>query len=253
MSLEAARNRRHPPNYRWRLLGLVAIAVLTLPIRSCLGFVAARGRTTFRANPPLVASADSSKDNDGDGDTPSSSSSNPPEAFPVLKQIEGIDWEGTCRYANDELVPASFQLTGGIRFDLSSSTTNNETDDTTVRMKSFVVFPNGKNRDIEMRGHRSATERRSVRLDSTRGRGSIYTVISELEPDTILINEVDVATNQIVMTSSLNLVTDYTADSTVLQLIQVSHEVSSSSSNDKTNSIIEGHQVWRYLRKDAYQ
>ena len=102
-----------------------------------------------------------------------------------------------------------------------------------------------------------------MRLDPTSETGPISMVISELEPDTILINEVDRATERIVMTSSLSLVTDYTADNTVLQLIQVSHELAAvpgtaaddknNNNNSNTKPIIEGHQVWRFRRKDAYQ
>ena len=79
--------------------------------------------------------------------------------FPVLSKIAGVNWEGFCRYVSKEGVTASFQLTGGIRFDLPS--TGNDDDksdnvdeddnDSTVEMSSFVVFPNGKSREIEMR------------------------------------------------------------------------------------------------------
>ena len=136
------------------------LAVLFVPTltagttaNTCLGFVAVervavfpRGRTSRRANRNRLASS-------SDDSSSSSSSAKPPaEVFPVLRQIEGVNWEGTCRYANDELVPASFQLTGGIRFDLSSSSSSSTTGILdTVEMNSFVVFPNGKSREITMR------------------------------------------------------------------------------------------------------
>ena len=79
-------------------------------------------------------------------------------------------------------------------------------------------------------------------------------VITELDPDTIFINEVDKTSGRIVMTSSLSLVTDYTADNSVLQLIQVSHEVAAPKNAASTkDNIIEGHQVWRFRRKDSRQ
>ena len=96
----------------------------------------------------------------------------------------------------------------------------------------------------------------SVRLDNG---GPINMVLTEIDPDTILINEVDKASGRIVMISSLSLVTDHTADSMVVQLIKVSHEVAAApktappASNDDSNNILEGHQVWRFHRKDAYQ
>jgi len=254
-----ARKRCKPENFvvGWALLVLFT---LTLSARNCLGFVAVGRSASIRNQTsgaklvaPTGAVGPSKDDNEGDGDSSSSSSAAKPSGlFPVLKQIEGVNWEGTCRYANNELVPASFQLKGGIRFDLSSSSDTNGTLDT-VEMNSFVVFPNGKSREIEMRGQRGSPDRPSMRLDSTGG--PIYTVIAELEPDTILIKEVDKATGNTVMMSSLSLVTDYTADSTVLQLMLVSHEFAASSPTDGSNknTTLEGHQVWRYRRKDAHQ
>jgi len=190
--------------------------------------------------------------------------------FPVLSKIAGVNWEGSCRFVSNEGVPASFELTGGIRFDLSSvgndedkidDVDDDAADDSTVLMTSFVVFPNGKSREIEMSGKRISLDGpSSVRLDND---GPIHTVLTEIDPDTILINEVDKASGRIVMISSLSLVTDYTADSMVVQIIQVSHEVAAAAyktappaSNDdssSTSNILEGHQVWRFHRKDAYQ
>ena len=98
-----------------------------------------------------------------------------------------------------------------------------------------------------------------MRLDNG---GPIHTVLTEIDPDTILINEVDKASGTIVMISSLSLMMDYTADSMVVQIIQVCHEVAAAAyktppaSNDdssSTSNILEGHQVWRFHRKDAYQ
>ena len=76
-----------------------------------------------------------------------------------------------------------------------------------------------------------------IRLDSTaQGGGPIYMVLSELPPDTILINEVERATGTVIMTSSLSIVNEGK------ELVQISHEVGDD--NGKVLSI-EGHQVWR--------
>mmetsp|Transcript_13760 Transcript_13760/g.28833 ORF Transcript_13760/g.28833 Transcript_13760/m.28833 type:complete len:142 (+) Transcript_13760:35-460(+) len=99
-------------------------------------------------------------------------------------------------------------------------------------------------------GKRGSLERPSMKLDSIEGDGPIYTVITELKPDTILINELDKATGRVVMTSSLSLVVDQSAAKSVTELIQVSHEVGSSTTNNKS-AIIEGHQVWRFRKTDT--
>ena len=71
-----------------------------------------------------------------------------PLLFPVLKKIAGINWAGSCRYVNEDLMPTSLRLRGGIRFDLPD---HDEDEDNIVKMKSFIVFPDGKSRQIEMR------------------------------------------------------------------------------------------------------
>jgi hypothetical protein len=64
--------------------------------------------------------------------------------FPVLSKINGVNWEGTCRYVNDELIPQkSLKLMGGIRFDFLGKNG--------VELNSYLTFPNGNRRDIEMR------------------------------------------------------------------------------------------------------
>jgi hypothetical protein len=101
--------------------------------------------------PPLLASSN----NDANNDVGTFKELLP---FPVLSKIAGVNWEGSCRYVSNEGVPASFELTGGIRFDLSSVGNDEDKiddvgadDDSTVLMTSFVVFPDGKSREIEMR------------------------------------------------------------------------------------------------------
>ena len=84
-----------------------------------------------------------------------------------------------------------------------------------------------------------------MRLDPVSTEGPIYMILTELDPDTIMINEVDRATHKLVMTSSVSLVTDPADDNTVMQLILVSHEVVASPQTGK-DSIIKGHQIWRF-------
>ena len=61
----------------------------------------------------------------------------------VIESIAGVDWEGSCRYADKDLAKAPFELQGGIRFDFD--------DNDKVKLTSSVVFPNGKTRTIELR------------------------------------------------------------------------------------------------------
>ena len=75
-------------------------------------------------------------------------------------------------------------------------------------------------------------------------------VIGEMVPDTLLINEVDKASGEIVMISSLSLVS--ALDSAVTELIMVSHELAAATSqedSDTTSSMVSGHQIWRFHRK----
>ena len=63
-------------------------------------------------------------------------------------------------------------------------------------------------------------------------------ILSELPPDTILIQELEKATGNIVLTASLSLVRGTaTADNTT-ELVQIAHELGE-------NGALEGHQVWR--------
>ena len=64
--------------------------------------------------------------------------------FPVLSKINGVNWVGTCRYVNDELIPQKeLKLMGGLRFDFLGKNG--------VELNSYLTFPNGNRRDIEMR------------------------------------------------------------------------------------------------------
>jgi hypothetical protein len=176
--------------------------------------------------------------------------------FPVLRRISGIEWTGTCRYVGADLaLVKELTLFGGIRYDVSDGDGDALC---TCTLSSFLTFPNGKTREVVMTGtipsrntsHKSAgtTTTTQLRLHAAEDKNSpIYMVLTELAPDTILINEVDSASGAIVLTASLSLVTGTGNGAGAVgrhdELIQVSHEVGDNNNNKK--NIIEGHQVWR--------
>ena len=83
--------------------------------------------------------------------------------FPVLKQLDGINWEGSCRYVNEQLIPShNLKLYGGIQFDLTYGVEGDSNNQHEIEMNSFLLFPNGNRRDIEMR---YVTVRTYVRSD----------------------------------------------------------------------------------------
>ena len=61
-------------------------------------------------------------------------------------------------------------------------------------------------------------------------------VLTELAPDTILLNEVEQETGRIILTTTLSLVPD--------ELIQSSHEIGPSATMP-----LEGHQLWRFKKR----
>lgn len=136
---------------RW----LLACVLLALP-RGTFGFGLSKAATTIQHT--LVNHGESSNEDRStitlfaseDDEQPSDEESSTAPLCPVLTKIAGVNWEGSCRYVNGALVPASFELTGGIRFDLSPGE-NTANIGYVVEMNSFVVFPNGKSREIEMR------------------------------------------------------------------------------------------------------
>ena len=149
-------------------------------------------------------------------------------SFPVLQKIKRIDWVGNCRYVSgSDLKQANFLLRGGTRYDI---------DNDEISLTSFLTFPNGKTRQVVMKG-RSNPNRTSIRLDPTSDEGPIYMVLSELAPDTVLIHEVEKVSGRIVMTSSLSLVGKKVVD----EIVMVSHELGA-------EIPVEGHQVWRLTR-----
>ena len=161
-----------------------------------------------------------------------SSSPGDDDLFPVLRKIQGVDWVGKCRYVDSDLQPAAdLVLRGGSRFDI---------DGKDCTFTSFLAFPDGRSRHVIMKGRRGSPDRPSMRLESTDEEGPIYMVLTELSPDTVLLNEVDKQSRKIVMTASISLV------ASGQELVQVSHELG----DDKTP--VEGHQVWR-LKKENLQ
>jgi len=66
--------------------------------------------------------------------------------------------------------------------------------------------------------------------------GPIYMMVSELYPDTVLVNEVETMSGKVVMTTSLSVVNGGE------ELVMVSHEVGT---DGMVRTTIDGHQIWR--------
>uniref|UniRef100_A0A7S2UNV2 Uncharacterized protein n=1 Tax=Attheya septentrionalis TaxID=420275 RepID=A0A7S2UNV2_9STRA len=154
--------------------------------------------------------------------------------YPVISRIAGMNWTGSCRYVGADLVPLSeLELTGGVRYDINNGTI--------VTLSSFLTFPNGNTREVMMRGSRENNSDSPVivlRSMEEEG-GPIRMHLTELGDDTILINEVEEATGKTILTASLSI-TATPGKSGRMELVQVSHEI-----GEGTQSIIQGHQVWR--------
>lgn len=171
------------------------------------------------------------------------------EYFPVLSKIAGINWKGNCTYVDTNLSPISnLKLRGGVRFDVNATAG-------TVQMSSFTEFPNGKVREIIMKGQKSTTNSSGSVLDLYpvgTTNGPIYMKITELLPDTILFHELERSTDKMILTGSLSIVQVLEGEGgrrdgvgvTRTELVQISHELAGGGTNDCT---IQGHQVWRYI------
>jgi hypothetical protein len=179
---------------------------------------------------------------DSDGESQQGNLQLMQQVFPVVSQMQGINWEGTCRYVNSELQPQNqLKLTGGTRFDLDvAQLPKSSSESVSISITSFLVFPDGRTRQVQMKGIRSKTESRpSTRLDPVvEGNlpGPIYMVLTEVGPDTILLNEVERESGRIILTTTLSLVPD--------ELIQSSHEIGTSRTMP-----LEGHQLWRFRKR----
>jgi len=157
----------------------------------------------------------------------------PVQVFPVINRIAGINWTGSCRYVGADLVPASkLKLTGGVRYDVNGTTG-------TVTLSSFLTFPNGKTREVMMQGEANydISKKSTIKLSSLEEGGPIYMLLTEVAPDTILINEVEEASGRTILTASISVVEGRKG----MELVQISHEIG----DGKEGAVIEGHQVWR--------
>ena len=170
--------------------------------------------------------------------SPSSSAST---LYPVISKIAGKEWTGTCRYVNANLQHATkLKLHGGVKYEISN-------DNKTLTLSSFLTFPNGQTRQVVMQGQRIDGE------DSSSGgamtlspveNGPIVMKLSEIAPDTILINEVEKESGKIIMTSSITVLQTNRGT----ELVGVSHEV-----GDVGKDSIEGHQLWRMMENRSAQ
>jgi len=152
--------------------------------------------------------------------------------FPVLSRMAGAVWEGEMRYAGAALEAAPFTLRGSTRVDLV---------DRCVTLRSAVVFPNGRTREIAMHGNKTGEAGSSFRLDPVDANGPIYLRLAELAPDTILLQEFNKTDSRVVLTSSISLVED--VHTGALELVQVAHEAGDEPGPPK------GFQIWRMGRQ----
>lgn len=216
------------------MMNLIAVLVtLLLPQRS-IGFsphpqnvVPASHITLLQARTaPEVGSTSSEPTASGGAPTSTTAATS---IFPVLRRISGFDWEGDCRYVDANLRPvADLKLTGGLRYDVDSV-------NAACTMSSFLTFPNGQARRVVMAGFKLANSP-TMRLESVE-EGPIYMTVSEMYPDTVLVNEIEGVTGKVVMTTSVSIVNGGE------ELVMVSHEI-----GEGRSTIIDGHQIWR-LRK----
>ena len=115
-------------------------------------------------------------------------------------------------------------------------------------MTSFLTFSNGKTRTVQMKGKRvdssSHDGGESMRLNLT-GDGPIYVLLCEVPPSTILLNEIEIASGKIVLSSSLSITDN--GD----QLVQVAHEMGSKGGKAARagEPTVEGYQIWRLKKK----
>ena len=160
----------------------------------------------------------------------------------MLSRIAGLEFTGDCRYVDSALTPlTSLKLSGGTKYDI--------TNGTTLQLTSFLTFPNGKTRTVVMQGERQIfpPKHEVTTLEPVDDAGPIVMQLSEVYPDTILINEVEKATGRVVMTTSLSIVKGMKG----IELVGVSHEVGGSGASGEGGVAIEGHQVWRMTAAEA--
>mmetsp|Transcript_876 Transcript_876/g.1383 ORF Transcript_876/g.1383 Transcript_876/m.1383 type:complete len:244 (+) Transcript_876:91-822(+) len=150
--------------------------------------------------------------------------------YPVISKIAGKEWTGSCRYVNANLEHATnLKLVGGVKYEIS--------DENKLTLSSFLTFPNGQTRQVVMEGERTAEESGAMTLNPVED-GPIIMKLSEVAPDTILINEVEKESGKIIMTSSITRVQTMRGT----ELVGASHEV-----GEVGKDAIEGHQLWRMM------
>eukprot|EP00985_Skeletonema_marinoi_P014986 scaffold7649_cov154-Skeletonema_marinoi.AAC.15 len=150
--------------------------------------------------------------------------------YPVISKIAGKEWTGSCRYVNANLEHATkLKLVGGVKYEIS--------DDNKLTLSSFLTFPNGQTRQVVMEGERTGEDSGAMTLNPVED-GPIIMKLSEVAPDTILINEVEKESGKIIMTSSISVVQTMRGT----ELVGASHEV-----GEVGKDAIEGHQLWRMM------
>jgi len=154
------------------------------------------------------------------------------ELFPVLNQIDGVNWQGSCEVVGPDMREQQqqrrAQLFGGMRYDLHGNGT--------CTMTSVLTSQDGRTHQIKLQGTRVGKSiKRSIRLDPISEDSPYYTVLTEVPPDTILLNEVDKATNKVIFTASVSIANPD-------ELIQVSHDI------DARGMKEEDHKIWRLKR-----
>jgi len=150
--------------------------------------------------------------------------------YPVISKIAGKEWTGSCRYINANLQHATkLKLVGGVKYEIS--------DDNKLTLSSFLTFPNGQTRQVVMEGERTGEDSGAMTLNPVED-GPIIMKLSEVAPDTILINEVEKESGKIIMTSSISVVQTMRGT----ELVGASHEV-----GEVGKDAIEGHQLWRMM------
>ena len=166
-------------------------------------------------------------------DVQKSATISPPSAstlYPVISKIAGKEWTGSCRYINANLQHATkLKLVGGVKYEIS--------DDNKLTLSSFLTFPNGQTRQVVMEGARTTEDSGAMTLNPVED-GPIIMKLSEVAPDTILINEVEKESGKIIMTSSISVVQTMRGT----ELVGASHEV-----GEVGKDAIEGHQLWRMM------
>ncbi len=218
-----------------RLLSLIALKCVSID-----GFTMSRLHSVRR---DLKVSMCTSKDDD----LPISESAqvvvNPRYLYPVISRIANTEWTGRCKYTGADLSPLNIKLVGGVRYDIVAPGADDDNQQHFVRLSSFLTFPNGKTREVVMQGRKDGTH--PLKLVSIEDDGPIYMLLTELAPDTILINEIEKSSGRTIMTASLSIVEK---DNGEMELIQISHEV-----GDNDVSLIEGHQTWRLYKNRAIE